>query len=242
MKGKLAGALLTLLLIIAIIIPTVTYTLFSSSGSPTLSVQKIYNTSLQKGRTIIVNLTVSNVPSIIACDVNLAFNASVLRVATGNSNGYLIGKTYYDIYEGPFLSSSGATEFLINGVNNGKGTISAIVDALITSGKSSSGSGVLASINFTCVNATTNTIISIANNSFLENTPTTKLQNKIANGLITAGAPPGVWTELWFQAALIVIIVEIIIVVLGIFVTIRWLRSRAEAESKESDEVDKLFR
>jgi hypothetical protein len=240
LKGKL---ILILFLIIAIITPTATYLLLPSSGPTTLSVAKVYNTHLQTGQTVIVNVTVSDVPSIIACDVNLAFDPSVLKVTTGDPHGYSLSGTRYDIYEGSFFrSSTSSTMFLINGVNNKKGSISAIYDAIMEAGKSSSGSGVVASINFTCVNATTNTVISITGTSILQDTPTTTLQHQSLNGFVTADAPPGIWTELWFQATLIVVIVEIAVVALGIFITMRWWRSRAETESKESTEVEDLFR
>lgn len=240
MKGKL---ILILLLIAAIIPPTAAYLLVPSSGPPTLSVAKLYNTRLQIGQTIIVNVTVSDVPDIIACLVNLAFNQSVLKVTTGDPRGYNLMGTRYGIYEGSFFrSSTNQTILLVNGVNNKKGTISAIYDGIILSGISSSGSGVVASINFTCVNATTNTAIRITGESLLLDTPTTEIQHQAIDGFVTADAAPGIWTELWFQATASVVIVEIIVVVLGIFVTTRWWRSRAEAESKESAEVDELFK
>ena len=240
MKGKL---ILILFLIAAIIPPTAAYLLLPSSGPPTLSVATLYNTSLQTGQTIIVNVTVSDVPNIIACDVNLAFDPSVLKVTTGDPHGYLLGKTHYGIYEGSFFrSSTNNTMFLVNSVNNKKGNISAIYDAIIAAGKSSSGSGVIASINFTCVNATTKTAIRITDTSDLLDTPSTEIQHQTIDGLVTAEAAPGIWTELWFQATLIVVIVEIVVVALGILVMTRWWRSRAEAESKESAEVDELFK
>jgi hypothetical protein len=240
LKGKL---ILTLFLIAAIIPPTAAYLLVPSSGLPTLSIEKIYNTRLQIGQTIIVNVTVSDVPDIIACLVNVAFNQSVLKVTTGDPHGYLLRKVRYGIYEGSFFrSSTNQTIFLVNGVDNNKGTISAIYDGIIVAGKSSSGSGVIASINFTCVNATANTAIRITGESILQDTPTTKIQHQAIDGFITADAAPGVWTELWFQATLIVVIIEIVVVVLGILATTRWWHFRVEAESKESAELEDLFK
>lgn len=246
MKEKLKLELI-LLLIVAIIAPTATYLLLPSSGPPTVSVATLYNSHLQTGQTIMVNVTVFDVSDLIACRVNLAFDPSVLQVTTGDPHGFYdaLTQTRYDIYEGPFLkSSTKSTMFLINSVNNKKGTISAIYDAIIPAGISSSGSGVIATINFTCVNATTNTAIRITGTSILQtiNPTNVNIQHQAIDGSVTADAPPGIWTELWFQAILIVVIVEIIVVVLGIFVTTRWWRSRAEVESKESAEVDDLFK
>jgi hypothetical protein len=208
-------------------------------------VSKVYSTSLKKGQTILLNVTVSNIPSIIGCDVNLAFNSSVLQVTTGNRKGYLIGNTRFDIYEGSFFTTvSGSTIFLLNGVNNAHGSINAIYEGFTKTGVNASGSGILASINFTCVNANTNTFINVMNNSILLKNSTANIQNQIVNGFVTANpppAPPSVWTELWFQATLIVIVIEIIIVVLGILLTLRGWRAQAETEIKERDELDELL-
>lgn len=81
--------------------------------------------------------------------------------------------------------------------------------------------------------------------SVLQTTTSFSIEHQDLNGVITANAPPaspGVWTEPWFQATLIVIVIEIIIVVLGILVTIRGWRAQAETEIKERDELDELLR
>jgi hypothetical protein len=240
LKGKL---ILILFLIAAIIPPTAAYLLVPSSGPPTVGVEEIYNTHLQPGQTIIVNVTVSDVPSIIACLVNVAFDPSVLKVTTGDPGGYNLFGTRYGIYEGSFLRrSTNDTMFLVNGVNNKQGSISAIYDGINPAGISSSGSGVIASINFTCVNATTNTAINMTGESILLDTPSTEIQHQAVDGFVTADAAPGVWTQLWFQATSGVIIGEVVVAVLGVFVARRWWRSRVEAESKESAELDDLFK
>jgi hypothetical protein len=238
---------LTLLLIIAIVVPIAGYLLLpsSSASGPTLAIMKLYSTSLQTGRSVKMNVTVSDVSNLIGCRLNLAFDPSVLKVTSGDPHGCRDPLTgiRYDIYEGPFLESSGSsTTFLINGVNNKKGSISAIYDAVNSAGASSSGSGVVASINFSCLKATTNTTINITGTSTLETTATFGLAHQVIDGFITANGPPGVWTERWFQAALMVIAIEIMIVVLGILVTMRWWRSRGQEERKESEEVEDLFR
>jgi hypothetical protein len=236
--------LLILILIVAIIAPTAAYELLPSP-IPTVSVANVYNSSLHAGQSIIVNVTVSNVPALIAVDVNLAFDPSVLKVTTGDPHGYSILRIKYDIYEGSFFkSSTNKTMFYINDVNNHTGIISAIYNAISVAGISSSGSGVVASINFTCVNATSNTAINITGTSILQpiTTGVYNIEHQVINGVITADAPPAVWTELWFQATLIIIIVEITVVAVGIFIATRWWRSRVEEESKESTELEDLFR
>jgi hypothetical protein len=247
LKGASLKEKLILLLIIAIIAPTAEYLLLPSStpSSPTLAVTKIYNKGLQKGQSIMVNLTVSGVSNLIAYSVNLAFNPSVLQVTKGNPKGVKDPQTgiIYDIYQGPFLRlSTSNTMFLINGVDNTHGNISAIVQAIIPAGDSSSGSGVLALINFTCVNPTTYTAINITGTSTLETTTSFGISHQAIDGFITAGAGPGVWTELWFQATLIVVVIEILVVVLGIFVTIRWWRTEGKKERENRAVLEDLVR
>jgi hypothetical protein len=249
LKGKL---ILILLVIAAIIPPTAAYFLIPippSVETPTVGIEKLYNTSLQPGQTIIVNITVSDVPSTIAYLVNVAFDPSVLKVTTGDPHGYNLFGKLYGIYEGSFLRrSTNDTMFLVNGVNNKVGNISAIYDGINPSGISSSGSGVIARINFTCVNATTNTAINMTGENLLLDTPTSEIQHQIVNGFVTAEAAPpppaapGIWTQLWFQVTLGVIICEVVIVVIGVFVARRLWRSRVEAESKESAEFEDLFK
>ena len=247
MKGKLKLELI-LFLIVAIITPTATYLLLPSSG-PTVSITKLYNSSLQTGQSITVNVTVSDVSDLISCGINLAFDPSVLQVTTGDPHGWRDALTgiRYGIYEGPFFKSfSNSTIFMSRNVNNQLGNITAIFNAITVTGISASGSGVVATINFTCVHPTTNTTIRITGptqgHSYLQSSTGGQTTHQDIDGLVTAEGPPGIWTELWFQATLIVVIVEIIVIVLGILVTTRWWRSRAEAESKESAEVDELFK
>jgi hypothetical protein len=173
----------------------------------------------------------------------------VLKITTGDRNGWRDGLTgiRYGIYEGPFFKSfTNSTFFLINDVNNNLGKITSIYDAITVGGIGASGSGVVATINFTCVNPTTNTSIRITGpsqgHSTLQTITAFQIQHQDIDGLVTAGGSPGVWTELWFQVTVSVVIVEIIVLVLGIFVTIRWWRSRAEAESEERVEVEDLFK
>jgi hypothetical protein len=259
-------AILALLLIIAIIVPIVAYLVLpsskASSSPPTLSMSQVYNTSLQKGQTILVNFTASNVAKMVSSTVNVAFDPTVLQVTTGDPKGYTLyiglSKVRFDIYEGPFLSSSGGTYFIVDGADNTLGTITGLYDGIIGS-KSSSGSGVIASINFTCISATTKTAINITGwdgsidlnltgTSRLQNSTVTNIQHQDLNGFVTANSPPpppaqpSVWTRPWFQATLIAIVIEIIIVALGILLALRGWRTQAETESKERDELDELLR
>jgi hypothetical protein len=244
------------LLIIAIIAPSAAYLLRPSntSSGTTVAMTELYNTSLQTGQTIKVNVTVSDVSDATSCGVSLAFDPSVLKVTTGDKKGYLdpFSGIRYDIYEGPFFKSfANSTMFNINEVDNKAGNITFLLDAIAEVGAMASGSGVIATINFTCIHPTTNTTINITGpykgHSILQSSvggagSSSLISHKDIDGFITAGGPPGVWTQFWFQATLIVLIIEAMIVALGIFITVRWWRSEGRAEREERTEVEGLFR
>jgi hypothetical protein len=247
---------LVLLFIIAIIAPTAEYLLLPSYTSigPTMAVTKIYSTSLQKGMNIRVDVTVSDLSDVIAYSTSLAFDPSVLKVKTGDPHGKATPGNgpgiFFDIYEGPFLrSASNSTEFIVDDVNNQKGTITIISDFISVSSTGASGSGIVASINFTCVNSTTNTAINITGpvqgHSLVSISPSMgggTETHKDIDGFITGDGQPGVWTELWFQATLIVFIVEVMVVALGILVTVRWWHSEGKAEREDAAVLEDLAR
>jgi len=233
-----------LLLIFAIIVPAVGSQYIYAPSGPTVSITRFYNLNLQSGQTIIVNLTISDVSSLASCRINLAWDPNVLNVTTGDPKGWRdpMKRIRYSVFEGPFLKEfSNSTMFLINKVDNAAGTITAIFDAIASPGISASGSGVFATMNFTCVNPGI-TIIEITGprqgHSSLQSSMGEQISHRDVNGLVTNDAPPGIWTEFWFQATLGLAVVEIIILVLLSLVIIKWWRSRVEAEREESAELD----
>jgi hypothetical protein len=233
-----------LLLILAIIVPVGGYLYTSAESGTTVSITRLYNLNLQPGQTIIVNVTVSDVSQLVSCRINLAWNPDVLTITNGDPNGWMdpIKKIKYGVYEGPFLKeASDSTMFLINKVDNAAGTITAIFDAIGSPDMTASGSGVIAIMNFTCVNPGI-TAIEITGprqgHSSLQGMFGEQILHQDVNGLVTSEAPPGIWTEFWFQATVGIAGVEIIILVLLFLTMIRWWRSWAEAEKEESAELD----
>lgn len=238
MKGRLL-----LLLILAIIVPSVAYWYLNAQSSTTVSISKLYNLNLQPGQTILVNITISDVSDMASGRVNLAWDPNVLKVATGDPNGWTNPLTgiKYNVYEGPFLKSfSNSTIFLVNKIDNTAGNITAIFVAITSLGITASRSGVLATINFTCVNPGVTTIRIIGpreGHSSLQSGSGEKIPHQDIDGLVTNEAPPGVWTQFWFQATVGFALIEIMILVLISLVIVRWWRSQAEAVSEE----DELF-
>lgn len=233
---------LLLLVLVAIVVPAAVYLVLPSTGT-TVSITRLYNTTLQPDQTVEINITVSDVNDLSSCRINLAWDPNVLKVTTGGTVGWRDPNTgtRYGIYEGPFLKQfTNSTMLLINRVNNVAGNITALYDSITELGIGASGSGVTMIINFTCLQSGTADIRITGpreGSSSLQNTAGEQIPHQDIDGLITADGAPGIWTEPWFLTIVGVIIAEIIVVVLMILVIIRWLRTRTSAESEEIAEL-----
>jgi hypothetical protein len=231
---------LLLLVLVAIIVPAVAYWVIPSSG-PTVSITNLYNTTLQPGQTVEINITVSDVTDLSSCRVNLAWDPNVLTVTTGGTVGWRDTSTgiRYGIREGPFFKQfTNSTQFLANKVNNVAGNITALYDSITEPGMGATGSGVVMIVNFTCVQSGPVSIRITGprdGHSSLQSVLGQQISHQDSDGFITIDGPPaaGLWTERWFQIAVGVIIAEIIVVVLTILVIVRWLRTRTSTESEE---------
>lgn len=239
---------LLFLVLVAIIVPIVPYLLLGQSG-PTVSISRLYNLNLQSGDTVGINVTVSDVSDMTSLRMNLAWDPKVLRVTTGDPEGWRdeITGVKYDIYEGPFLKSfTNSTMFIINDVNNNGGNITALYNAIIAANVTASGSGVISTINFTCVNSGTTTVRIVPSpgrgQSSMQSSTGEQVLHRDIDGVVTSGGSPGIWAETWFQVALGVVIFEIVVVVLAIFLIVRWWRLRSEEEIKEEAELKDLVR
>jgi hypothetical protein len=208
-----------------------------------VSISRLYNTTLQPGQTIEINVTVSDVNDLSSCRINLAWDPNVLKVTTVSTGGWRDPNTgtRYGIYEGPFLKQfTNSTMLVINRVNNVAGNITALYNSIIESGIGASGSGVTMIINFTCLQSGPVAIRITGpreGSSSIQNTAGEQISHKDIDGLITADGPPGIWTEPWFLTTIGVIALEIIVVALAIILIIRWLRTRTSAESEEIAEL-----
>lgn len=239
MKGRLL-----LLLISAVVVPVLGYQFILAPSSPTVSITRLYNLNPQPGETITISVTISDVSQAVSCRVYLAWDPNVLKVTTGDLKGWMdpVRRIRYGVYEGPFLKEfSNSTMFLVNKVNNEAGTIDAIYNAIVSQGTTASGSGVIATINFTYVNPGITTIEITGpreGHSSLQDSAGLQIQHKDVNGLATSEAPPGIWTESWFPPTVGLAVVEIVILVLISWVIVRLWRLRAEAAREETAELD----
>lgn len=139
---------------------------YSKQPLPTLSIDRVYNVT-EVGQTVLVNVTLSNVPNATGCTgwrLGLAWNPEMAKITTFHD--YSIGipeNVFAVVFEGPYLKQTGkGTFFHINtdpyGLErNLKGQID-IFDHISSGGGSVSGSGVILSLNFTLVHVGTTTI------------------------------------------------------------------------------------
>jgi hypothetical protein len=214
------------------------------AASPKVTLTSIYNlTEDDVGKTFLVNITVSDVSDLLMWVFNLSWDPTVLQVSTGDPTGLLRKGVRYNIYEGPFLKSIRSTVFVANAVNNTGGTISSLAAGYLAPDGTPSGSGVLVSINFTLVKLATTTVeitgpsADFPGNGMLINQAGKEIAHDEVDGVITdqpPPPPPPIWTELWFQLALIIASVAIVLIV----VTIKIIIPRRErARAREAQEV-----
>lgn len=203
------------------------------AASPKLTVTSVYNIK-QPGVTFLVNITVTDVEDLFMWAVDLSWDPNIIKISTGDPKGLYRGGIYYNIYEGPFLKSIRPTLFLVNDINNTKGTITSLSAGYASPGTTASGSGILAIINFTSVNVGTTTI-QITREGLLIDHTGKNIPHEDVNGMVTEAEPPPpppVWTEFWFQLAVIVIVTVIVIGYVWVKVIIP-ARERAAAEEEE---------
>jgi len=211
------AALLIAIIIIAIIAAGF-YTLYTPTIT-TVAISKVYEA--KEGNIVEVNITVSNVEDLCTWVFDLAWDPYILRIATGDTHGYKYrdGK-YYNIYEGPFLKSvRNETILAINYIYNDKGTISHIGAGYLKPGDTASGSGVLVTIQFECINSGTTTV-EIVDCSVLQNSRGENIGHENINGLITKNeyVPPPILEDKVFQFEVIAVEIIALMIVSGVLV------------------------
>lgn len=207
-----------LILILLIIIAAILYN-FWPQPPPVFAISDVYNVT--SGQTIGVNITISDISDFSGWAVDLAWDPYILRITTGDRDGLqpIGSRTFYNIYEGPFLKNVRPTSFLINQINNEQGELKFLSARTVDLGEPASGSGVLATINFTCINTGTTTIEITGSNPegkilIMDSQGNAILLHEERNGLVTEAdiVPPPVWTEFSFQATIIIIEVVVLAV------------------------------
>lgn len=150
--------LLLILLVIIIVVALLAY-MFWPSPSPTVAITDVHVT--EPGMTFLVNITVTDVNNLKSWAIDLSWNSSVIKIMTGDPAGLkpLNALEKYNVYEGPFLKAVRETgTFQVREIDNEDGKMSMLSCGYVLAGETASGSGVLATINFTCISVGTTTI------------------------------------------------------------------------------------
>jgi len=218
------------------------------AASTTLKVDSVYNVT-SPGMTFKVNITVTDVTNLQMYIIDLKWNASIIKVSTGDHNGIgiidpiIVDWVYFNIYEGPFIENARPGQnaiFMANEIDNVAGKIKHLSGGWQTFGPSSSGSGLLATINFTSVQVG-ETPLNVTY-SALKNNQTQIIDHTYVNGLVTSKPPPvyPIWTELWFQEIIAGIMIIAIIAIVAIAI-IRRRKKFPKAPPKREEEAEELL-
>jgi len=189
-------------------IPTV------SAQTPTVSISKLYNMN-GTGTTFLVYINVSDVTYLNKWRINLTWDPTIIKISEGDPNGTkpMYNTTTFNIYEGDFLkTASNVTYWGVHRVSD-NGWIENLFSGLL--GKSASGSGVLAILNFTLLQkGTTKIEITGASAAFpgksrLQDINGDEISHDDIDGVVSDQPPPApeIWTELWFQITIVVMVV-----------------------------------
>jgi len=212
------------------------------AASPTVTITGIYNVT-EPGKTFLVNITVSDVSNLFMWVINMSWDPSITQISTGDPAGLLRKGIRYNIYEGRFMKNIRSTVFVANIINNTAGTITSLSAGYLNPGTTPSGSGILATINFTLVKVGTTAInitgpsATYPGHSMLIDHTGKEMPHEDIDGVVTEHGPPPpppIWTQLWFQVTVPVVVVAIAVGYVGIKV-VKPARDRAKA--KEAEEI-----
>lgn len=230
-KLALTSTLILLLLALLNVTGQIRFQEVKAQGT-TLAVSKIYNVN-QTG-TLLVNITVSEVSQMYGWVISLQWDPTIIQVSTGDKNGLLKNRVYYNVYEGDFMKNVSATIFSVNKVNNESGNITNLSCFFKVTGTTVSGSGLLATINFTLLKVGT-TAINITYSSLIDRNGG-GIDHTAISGLITnqpEPPPPPIWTQFWFQATVVTVIVVVVIPVL----VIKQLSGRTSLTAEDIEKI-----
>ena len=201
-----------LILLVFIAVAAVASVPQTQAATPVVTVGNKYNVT-EPGRTFQINITITDVTFLSMWIVNLTWDPNIIKITTGDPQGLRKGKIYYNIYEGPFMKDA---TFIANEIDNTRGKITRLGSAYQALGSTASGSGVLATINFTSINVGTTTINingpskKHPGHSVLQDQAGEEMPHEDVDGMATEHAQPLIWMEPWFQATTVGIIVVIV--------------------------------
>ena len=210
----------------------------TKAATPILRIVDTYNIT-QLNMTFNVNITITDVSNLFLWVVDLKWNASVIEVTTGDPQGIrrvVGGKyVYFNLYEGPFLKEVHETSFVCNKIDNTQGELTHLGAAYTSLGSGASGSGLLATMNFTCLSVGETTIEIV--DSVLMSSQQQSIAHQRVNGTVTGKPPPipPIWTQLWFQGTIVGIAVVAVVAT-----TFRYRKKIAQRLPKREKETDEL--
>lgn len=192
--------------------------------TPVVTISSVYNLT-KPSTTFLVNITVSDVSNLAYWAINMTWDPKIIKVTTGDPKGLRVGRVRYNIYEGPFIKNATDTYFLCNRIDNTKGTMEFLTEAVKTPGIGVSGSGLLAAINFTYLSAGETALnvngpsVKQPGQSVLQDAGGGGLQPQEMEhidieGVVSNQAPPvpPIWIQSWFLPTMAVVIFVIGIV------------------------------
>jgi hypothetical protein len=194
-----------MLFLVLITIAIIAIYVYLRPVKPLLSVGNVYNAS-EVGSTVLVNVTLSNVPSCSTWGLNITWDPYYLRLTRGAPA--FEGGPPLEAREGEFFAAKNSTTFLYFGsINLVKGEI-VVVDIFTTAGVYAIGSGVIFTLNFTILRVGTSAVELNPPTESLSQSAIGDKDNKDVdhyevNGIITKDGPPPMWASTDFQTMLI---------------------------------------
>jgi len=235
--------LLFIVLIITIIVVAIVPSEPWRPRLPKVSATSVYNVT-EPDMTFMVNITVTNVTNLYMWIINMSWDPSIVKITTGDSHGLKKGGVYYNIYEGPFLKSvRGTRGLLVSKINNTDGTMTSLSCAYSTTGSGASGSGVLATINFTLLKKGTTTIdingpsIKYPGLCVLQDSAGNEMAIEVVNGTVSEGGPPLFSIQFWFIAT----VIGIIVIILEVAALVMLFRRKPVEQQPETEEAEESF-
>jgi len=191
-----------MLVLLLVVLITVMAYLYARPTPPVLSIDKVYDVT-KVGDTVLVNVTLNNVPSCGGWIMVLVWDPTIVRLTTGGPDSVrpVLGPSVV-VTEGPFLKTKGTTRFIINSADNINGMI--VMGDGFPAGGSVTGTGVIVGLNFTIVNVGTTTIETRPPGTSVSQTLLVDESNHPVDhvevyGLITNEGTPPTWTSAEFQ-------------------------------------------
>jgi hypothetical protein len=198
LKGKLLFLVLVIITIVAVYV-------YLRPVKPLLSMDRVYDAG-EPGSTVLVNVTISNVPSLYTWGLNLTWDPYYVQLTQGTPP--FPGGPPYEIREGEFFKSATSSTFIYFAELDLATGDMVIIDNFVTPGAYVAGSGVILTLNFTIVRVGTSAIefnppTPTLNQSAIGDKDNLDVDHDEMNGLVTNEGPPPVWASTNFQTMLI---------------------------------------